>query len=272
MEHIVLAYDASPGAEAALDWVSWRIHNEAAVVHLLFVTNPLWAEKAQATRNLHAARDQLRRHNPALTVHLLLLDGRKIPTLTRAALDADLLVMGASQRARAPHQGSAALPLRVANRVICPTVLVPEGWTSGSGEPRVMVGIDDDSSSDTAAAFAADEATRLHAPLHLVHAWKTLPSAPGRVRDQVSGDAEIEDAHRRLLNEVAARIRTGWPGLPLELTLVHDNPVSALATAARHADVTVIGSHRRGAITAVILGSVAQDLSRDLHSPLCIVP
>lgn len=272
MEHIVLAYDASAAAESALQWVERRTDGKDAVVDLLLVNNPMWADKTQAQSQLHAARDRLRHNSPRSTVHAIERDGRKVPHLMRGALEADLLVMGVTRPGSDARSRNGWLPLRVATGVTCPTCLVPEGWARGAGRPRVVVGVDDDNTSDTAVAYAADEATRLGTTLHLVHAWKMMPGPISRREDGLIGTSEIEEAHRRLLDVIAARVRTGWPTVPLELTMVHDNPVSALTVASAHACLAVIGSHRRGVLATRFFGSLARDMTRALRAPLCIVP
>lgn len=272
MTHIVLAYDASAGAESALRWVVWRTAGDDAVVDLLHVSNPLWADKTRAGSLLRDARERLRHVNPRLTVHAIERDGRRGPNLLRGAAEADLIVMGVARPDGRVRPGGGWLPLRLASRLICATCLVPEGWTHDDVGSRVVVGVDDDPSSDTAVAFAADEATRLGLPLHLVHAWQTMPGSPARRDDTVFDTSDIDAAHRRLLGAVAARVRSYRPGLPLELTMVHDNPVSTLAVASTHACVTVIGSHHRGVIAAGFFGSTARDVARDLRAPVVIVP
>ncbi|MBB3158323.1 nucleotide-binding universal stress UspA family protein [Microbacterium proteolyticum] len=272
MERIVLAYDASAAAESARQWVEWRTDGNDAVVDILLVNNPLWADKTQAQSHLRDARDRLRRNNPRSIVHAIERDGRKVPNLVRGAREADLVVMGVTRPGSDARSSNARLPLRVGNELTCPTCLVPEGWARGGGRSRVVVGVDDDDSSDTAIAYAADEATRLGIALHLVHAWKTMPALPTHRDDVLFGMSDVEAAHRRLFDDVVARVRAGWPTLSLELTMVHDNPVSTLTVASSHACLAVIGSHRRGVLAAGFSGSVARDVTRDLRTPLCIVP
>src|SRR3546814_4192238 len=89
--------------------------------------------------------------------------------LADAGEDADLLVMGVHRASHLRSLLGGMLPLRVTTRARLPVVLVPVAWRPTEG--AITVGVDDDSSSEAAVAFAAAEADRLGRPLRLVHAW-----------------------------------------------------------------------------------------------------
>src|SRR3546814_854434 len=161
------------------------------------------------------------------------------------------------------------LPLRVTTRARLPVVLVPVAWRPTEG--AITVGVDDDSSSEAAVAFAAAEADRLGRPLRLVHAWLMgTPDLRGRVAEALSPRL-VENTHRAILEAAASPLRqTG--ARAVETVLVRDNPSAALTAAAGDSAMVVVGTHRRGPAAGALLGSVGWDLVGELDRPIVVVP
>ena len=268
MVRIVVGYDVSPSAEAVLAWVSDRATSTDAQVELVNVTNLLLSDYEATDDLLEAAARALRDDN--VDVVTSAVTGPMPSTLIDEAEQADLLVIGLTQSRPVRTALKGKMPTRAASRVRVPTVFVPEGWEP-SDEP-VTVGVDDDASSDTAIVFGAHEAQRRGVPLRLVHAWQMpLPTMEGSVA-LVTSPLQAKSQHRRLLEEVTQRVRVAYPDLEVESELVADNAAAALLARARRSSMLVLGTHRRGLLAGLTLGSVARDLLLHVACPTCIVP
>ncbi|MFJ6621845.1 universal stress protein [Kitasatospora sp. NPDC091335] len=131
----------------------------------------------------------------------------------------------------------------------------------------VLAGVDGSPQSAAAAHWAAAEAARRGATLHLVHAWPWLT-------DGVSSFAEPDDlpeAVRRTLTEAAEEIRGLHPGLTVETDAVLDAPVDGLVAAAADAELLVLGSRGRGGFTGLLLGSVSMSVAGRSSAPVVVV-
>ncbi|GAA2000385.1 universal stress protein [Microbacterium ulmi] len=270
MVHIVLGYDGSPAAEAGLAWVADRAARGRVTVELVTVTNMLRSDYAQTAATLEEGSRRLKDVAGGIDVETHWRDGSMPNTLIDQAESADLLVIGVTQSHPVRTALKGWIPARTAARAKVPTVLVPEGWTPH--EHAVMVGVDDDPSSDAAILYAAHEATDLGVPLRLVHAWQMpVPTVDGAVA-LLASPLEIKNAHRKLLEEAGQRVLEAYPELGVEAVLVGDNPASALLARAERTSLLVLGTHHRGLWAGAALGSVAQDILFQVPCPVCVVP
>lgn len=269
MENITLGYDGSATARSALDWVADRCRRREAQVTIVDVST-LWSgQRAGDDASLEQASRMLQEQAPGTGVISVRLHGPVAEELADISQGADLLVLGVHRDARLRALVSGMLPLRVTARAHLPVVLVPQDWHPRDG--AVVVGIDDDDSSEPALDFAVREADADHRPLHLVHAWLI----GGRSLPETTDDApssRVAQAHHGILAAAMQRARDRVPALSVRESLVRDNPTSALAHSARDAAMVVIGTHGRGPTAGVFLGSVAWDLVGELDTVLCVVP
>ena len=135
---------------------------------------------------------------------------------------------------------------------------------------RIVVGVDGSESAREALRWAVDEARRRNASVEAVYAWHQ-PFAIGYAE---MGELAIEEfakeAQQILDTAVDAVDTTGIA--PVERKLVPGSPASALVTAAKGADLLVVGSRGRGGFTGLLLGSVSQQVAHHTPCPLVIIP
>jgi nucleotide-binding universal stress UspA family protein len=84
--------------------------------------------------------------------------------------------------------------------------------------------------------------------------------------------ADLRDDHRGHLARAARRLRRRFPALTIREDLYEGRPSNGLSALAASAELVVIGSHRRGAIAGLLVGSVGRDLLHHCATPLCVVP
>jgi nucleotide-binding universal stress UspA family protein len=266
MEHITLGYDGTQTGQSGLDWVIDRCNTREAQVTIVEISGPGY----EAGDVLDDAARAVRERAPATRAITARVRGDIAIELADIGVGADLLVLGVRPDVRLRALMSRMLPLRVTARAHLPVVLVPRGWQPRRGS--IVVGIDDDDSSNPAVGFAVREAAADGSPLHLVHAWLTgSPAYPLRA-DRTDSSTTALEMHRRILARAAQHARDQEPRLEITESLVRDNPVSALSHRAHEATMIVIGTHGRGPVAGVLLGSVAWDLLGNVPTPLCVVP
>jgi len=118
---------------------------------------------------------------------------------------------------------------------------------------HVVVGVDGSLVAVRALDWAADEAARRDAALHIVYA----------VSDR--------DGAGPVLASAASRVRDRHPGLPVVVTAAEGSAVRELARESEGAALTVVGTRGLGGLTGTLAGSVSLRLAAHTHSPLLIV-
>lgn len=192
--------------------------------------------------------------------------------LLEASEEAELIVLGSRG-----HGGFTGLLLgsvstQVAAHAACPVVVV-----RGAPDPsanRVVVGIDGSPASETALAFAFEEASRHGWGLTAVHAWDVpaydllvVPSAPVPVPLSDVADDEI-----RLAAEALAGFEADYPDVEVEQRLIRSAAVDALLEAAQGAALLVVGTRGHGQVVGALLGSVSNGVLHKAKMPVAVVP
>ncbi|MER6283126.1 universal stress protein [Streptomyces sviceus] len=118
---------------------------------------------------------------------------------------------------------------------------------------RVVVGVDGSLIAVRALDWAAEEAVRRDATLHVLYA------VPDR------------DEAEPVLASAAARIRDHHPELPVTTGAAQDTAVRALSRESEDAVLTVVGTRGLGRLTGAVFGSVSLRLAAHTHGPLLVV-
>jgi nucleotide-binding universal stress UspA family protein len=197
------------------------------------------------------------------------VDGFPVPVLIAASRRAGLIVLGDRGLGgfTALLVGSVAIGL--ATHAECPVVVVRGERSSDTGP--VVLGVDDTNHSEAALAFAFEAATARRTPLLAVHAWTdgVLDAAVLPLSDWHSHEA---DAHRRLAERLAAWSEK-YPEVQLQRMVLRDRPAHALIerATADAAQLVVVGSHGRGGMAGLVLGSVSHALLHHAPCPVAVV-
>lgn len=142
--------------------------------------------------------------------------------------------------------------------------------TSNTG---LVVGVDGSSASNAAVIWAARDAAMRNAPLTLVHMLSTyVPTFP-----QIplpGGVAVWQEEDGRLVLEEAAKLarESAGGGIAVTTELKSSPPIPTLVQLSEDADMVVVGSHGRGAVGRVLLGSVSSGVLRGAACPVAIIP
>jgi len=136
---------------------------------------------------------------------------------------------------------------------------------------KILVGIDGSPESRTAARWAADLATATSAQVLLASVVSApRPWGPPEPSYLERLDAAEREQARTLLDEVASTLRER--GIAVETLMPSGKPEDILANLASQPDIdlVVVGHRGRGAISRVLLGSVADRLVQTSPKPVLV--
>jgi len=280
-QSIVVGYDASEGAQAALGWAldegartrtpirlvyafEWR-----AVVGSIGMSPAVWPDEGvreAAEKRIAAAVARLRESHPELAVSGTAVGGNAAAVLIEKSRQARMVVLG-----RRGHGGFADLlvgstSVAVSAHAHCPVVVI-RGEEPPDGAP-VVVGFDGSDGAWLAVEFAFADAARRGTRVRLVQAWTPPPP-----RWQPPGfDLEQQIAVERVeLEEVAASWHEKYPEVPASAHVIAGPAAEALIEAGQGARLVVVGSRGRGGFRGLLLGSVSQQLLHHAPCPVAVV-
>ena len=141
---------------------------------------------------------------------------------------------------------------------------------------RILVAVDGSGPSLRATATAAAFAAIAHGEVSVLCAvdpgWTDVLHMVPRIGEldlsaeaerALRDDAEAQVAHCRRICEQA--------GVPVTTRVVFQPPVEAIVEAARDADLVVMGSRGRGALTGLVLGSLSHRVLEGTRTPVLVV-
>ena len=271
---IVVGWDGSPNAEAALRWALEQGGGDAKVELVHVMPGPDEAsEYLRATGDLSEARvdlmeraDAVRAGHPGRTITTATVHGRPEKELG-ARLDHDtLVVVGTSSHGR---ETAWTLGARLAGRrgKGCVAVIPPR-WAE-TPRSTVVVGVDGSIESKAAIRVGAEHARQAGQPLQLVHAW-VVPTSWNSAYVEYLGDVEMMEQMRRdILDEAIEYARQC--GAEPDGRLERGGPAPVLAELSERASVVVVGSHATGGMARFLLGSVSHDLLLTAAGPVIVV-
>jgi nucleotide-binding universal stress UspA family protein len=139
---------------------------------------------------------------------------------------------------------------------------------------RIVVGVDGSDAALSAARWALHEAHRCGATLTLVHAWQSYAELPAYSPLQSQHIAAYVDAAQQTLDAVVRRLRAEPEAAAVDFDpiLIPGPPGPVLVDESVDADMLVVGSHGRGDLGRVLLGSVSAYCVHHAACSTLIVP
>ena len=280
---VVVGYDATPAADAAVRWAALeaaRLHSTLTVVCAVDPGSVDGAhtpppELARVGREL-ARRGAEVAHRAApdgIPPRVVGTVGGPAGELVARSASAALLVVGAPRLRGVAALGSVSFGVTLHAR--CPVVLVPEGTELSHRYDvvDVVVGVDGSRASRTAVELAAQLALARGRRLRVVTAWLPAPvpsaTTAGAVRRQQ--DAVRQDVARQDVAAVVEHVQRRHPTLEVTGTAVRGHAVDVLVASARDAGLLVVGSRGHGGFAGLALGSVSHAVVRAARVPVAVV-
>ncbi|MGV9392284.1 universal stress protein [Streptomyces olivaceus] len=131
----------------------------------------------------------------------------------------------------------------------------------------ITAGVDGSEESVAALAWAAREAVRRRAPLHVVHSWRHETQEAAGVGGRDAQERWVRDAVAGAVRTVTER----HPELTVTTEVREGDAVAALLAAAADAETLVLGSRGHGAVVGFLLGSVGQQVIAGAGGPVVLV-
>ncbi|MBJ7450993.1 MAG: universal stress protein, partial [Blastococcus sp.] len=191
--------------------------------------------------------------------------------------DAVLLVVGSRGRGAMRSALLGTVALHCATHATCPVVVVHPPAVTAGRPARVVVGVDGSAGSLAALVAAIEEAARLGAR---VDAVSTYPRAEDRTDLESLLVPSVEVVRARLGDVVREQLdaaltevgrRGGAPAPEVRVEIVEGPPGEVLTRWSRGAHLLVVGCRGRGALRALLLGSIALDCVIHAPCPVLVV-
>ena len=188
-----------------------------------------------------------------------------VPTLVDLSEDAEMVVVGSNGRGAVGRVLLGSVSSGVVRSARCPVAVIRNEDASmpHPEQAPVLVGIDCSSTSELATAIAFDEASRRGVDLRALHTWSDFAVCEGPWLDWKS-EAE------RSLAEYLAGWQERYPDVKVHRLLAFDLPGRALTEESESAQLVVVGSHGRGRMTGMLLGSVSNAVVHSVHTPVIV--
>lgn len=197
---------------------------------------------------------------------------------------ADLVVLGSTHRGFTGRVLMGTTAGSILSRVRVPVAIAPTRFAQAPSSLRAVgVAFDGFAESRAALRWAADFASKLGAELKLVAVVEPLPTpletwdASLPVEAWGSGLTYVQTAewnegmHKRMSQDLVAAAASVGRTDAATIVVVGDAR-HELETASEELDLLVVGSHRRGRVDGVMLGSVSRGLAHSCAAALVVVP
>jgi nucleotide-binding universal stress UspA family protein len=247
---VIIGYDGSPLAVAALDWAAREAVARYAPLRIVTASTPpaetdfydigrfrrdCLAEAAEEIAGLYPSL-RIERFTTVVHPHEALMDDVTVD---------DLLVVGASTGGAAKRVLFGSVARTAARRSLCPVIIVRERGAAPSID-RIVVGVDGSIAATAAIDWACSESRFHGADLDVVHACDTGRDTPA----QRIVAAAVERCRQLTPNAVRGHV-------------VEGSAVDVLVDASRTADVVAVGSRGRSGFKTAVFGSVALAVAGD---------
>jgi nucleotide-binding universal stress UspA family protein len=296
IRRILVAVDFSPASNEALTSALKLARSVAAEVHVIHIVDNLALALAELPRyaylrDLRAESEQVAREQIKSLVSSERVTSVRIQSevVTAAApataiveyarrADVDLIVMGTHGHGELGRLVLGSVADRVIRTASCP-VLTIRNEEIGTEQhaytiTRILVPTDFGPASAAALGYAGELARATGARLELLHVVDDLAARYLEFPFSALGDVQmsVEESARRQLDELAAKEELRF-SRPHTVLLTSTAPERAIAEYAKdeRVDLIVMGTHGRGPVIRMFLGSVADRVVRSASCPVMTV-
>ena len=280
----MVGFDGSAAARAALAWATAEAERSGWWVQVLtsyamppvmdvygLGTSVATADQVDRLREscqieLDTAIDAARAAHADVRIDAVVSDQPAARILLDAAAHADAaaVVVGSNGMSAVKSFLLGSVAGEVLHHSACPVVIVPAESHPPTG--RVAVGIDGRPETDDTVRWAADLADRRGAELLVVHGWEY----PYRISGDGRG-AELLEVDAALAVDRAVEAARERVGVTVTGRATNAGPVDALVDASDDADLLVVGTRGRGAVRAIVFGSVSAAVCAHARCPVVVV-
>lgn len=281
---IVVGWDGSPGARAALTWAAKEagraglplqivlaVHSPEPALGIFPTPMLTTFSQEELTKIFAPALELVQESAPGVVAQTSSIEGHPVSTFVELSRQASMVVLGSRRHSQFVSALLGSTSLAVASHSDCPVIVIRGEFDCAAKAP-VVVGTDGSQTSGVAVRFAAQYAHSVGAPLLAVC------SAPEPVQ-LVAADIvitpdyaqELRGEAEKFVHDSVADLGRQFPGLQVS-TQICEKPASvALSEAGQDAQLLVVGSHGRGGFTGMLLGSVSRSVLFHAPCPVAVV-
>jgi nucleotide-binding universal stress UspA family protein len=274
---------ATSGSAASTSAVTYAAHEAVArsvpleVVHVVppvlasgpYAATPVVELRRAGQQVLTRGEQLVRQLEPDPEITTTMLIGSRVGAIVHHAADADLLVVGAPPHDLVGRIWTGSTVTGTVARSTCPTAVVPVGTTRPATH-RVLVGLKSTSHVTGLLTTAFAVASQTQSDLRIVHAWRMVSPYDEAIAQRLPTPS-WEVSEKRAIEAQLTDLRMIYPGVQVEVELIHGQPAYALVEGSRDTDVLVISRPVHGGLVHH-LGSTARAVIREAHCPLLVVP
>lgn len=281
MDRILVATDFSARSDRALrraTLIARRAGASMTIVHVVDGDQPermILADCAAATALLEETVATLRDVDGIRADHMVKVDDVYSGILNAAVeAGAELIILGA-HRSRVRDVFVGTTVERVVRRSPLPLLVAVR--TPSSSYRRTLLALDFDEASRSTGRAAVEMGIFENTEVVVMHAFDTPAEnmmrrsleAPKTIEDYVeSEDARATEDFRRLADEI------GLPRSAYRVVAIKGSPARTIleSAASEDAQLVVVGTNQRKGFERLLIGSVTEDLIREAHRDVLIVP
>ena len=280
---IVLAVDGSPASTAAARWAAGEAAMRNIPLTVIYaVTTPtttfppvpypeslvtnLEDEGKKAILHAMKVAEDAMPADRKVPIDKKLVYSAPAPALLEASDTAEMIVMGSSGRGLLARGLLGSVSSTVVRHANCPVAVIRDEELPDLRNAPVLLGTDGSPASELATEIAFDEASRRGVDLVAIHAWSD--AAVSEVFDiewpVVEGEAQ------RSLAESLAGWEERYPDVTVHRFIARDRAARHLIDKSETAQLVVVGSHGRGGLTRMLLGSVSNAVLHSVRIPIIV--
>jgi len=280
---IIVGVDGSPASRVAVDWAARDAARRGAdlkLVHVLvppavmaFPEVPMppgfmeWQDE-EGRRLLDSAVKTVEEAGAQVEVSTDMVSGPAVPVLADLSSSAQMIVVGCRGHGALARGLLGSISTGLAHHAHCPVAIIhdEDPLMPHPSKAPVVVGVDGSPASENAVAIAFEQASFRGVDLLAVHAW----SDTGVFEFPGADWSTLQAAGEQTLSERLAGWQERYPDVPVRRVVVADKPARQLLEQAESAQLLVVGSHGRGGIAGMLLGSVSTSVLHGARLPVII--
>ncbi|OBJ07337.1 universal stress protein [Mycobacterium sp. 1465703.0] len=188
-----------------------------------------------------------------------------VPALLKLSDAAEMIVMGSSGHGLLARGLLGSVSSTVVRHANCPVAVLRNEEPPPRNAP-VLLGTDGSPASELATEIAFDEASRRGVDLVAIHAWSDAAVVEIFEIDWPA----VEGEARRSLAESLAGWQERYPDVTVHRLIAQDRPARHLIDKSESAQLVVVGSHGRGGLSRMLLGSVSNAVLHSVRIPIIV--
>jgi nucleotide-binding universal stress UspA family protein len=280
---IIVGVDGSPASRVAVDWAARDAALRGAdlkLVHVLvppavmaFPEVPMppgfmeWQDE-EGRRLLDSAVKTVEEAGAQVEVSTEMVSGPAVPVLADLSSSAQMIVVGCRGHGALARGLLGSISTGLAHHAHCPVAIIhdEDPLMPHPSKAPVVVGVDGSPASENAVAIAFEQASFRGVDLLAVHAW----SDTGVFEFPGADWSTLQAAGEQTLSERLAGWQERYPDVLVRRVVVADKPAHQLLEQAESAQLLVVGSHGRGGIAGMLLGSVSTSVLHGARMPVIV--